>query len=376
MSKCRAYRSFWRRLLPDWWIVRKRLAQLYVKEIPDISTLLDDIHELHEYHTRKELARQLQREYTEQLVLDENGELDRERTSAGFRASEQVDPLIIAFPESKEILVDPSRVDRDALNASLEELGSRYESFRKAVADASKHGDSKTVLNSDGSLAIESVNGFVKWLDELISTVLGRLADVDVLCRLLKPGCDVPIGEVPVRLASIATLRLPELRQPADHFVLRDDGELDRERTVAGLRASERVDPLVRVFPELKEILVEPSPVDRDALRTSLERLRSGYHDFRDAVAHTNKQFDLGAVFNADGGLSRMSLDEFAKWLDEQIFGLDERLGDVNALCLMLKRGCDVRLDDLPARLVSLAALPERTIGSLRIISYSKRMVS
>ncbi len=363
VSKCRSYRTVWRRVLPDWWILRGKLARLYTKELPNIIVLMEDLSELTEYHSRNEFARQLKRDYAEQWVLRDDGELDRERTIAGLRASEQFDPLLRVFPELKEILVDQSRVDREALRTNLEALSSRYRGFREAAARANTHFDLGMVFSADGTLARMSVDDFAKWLEEQTSGFRERLADLNRLCSLLKPGSDVPLGDVPARLSAFAALRQANLRQPADHFAIREDGELDRELTLDGLRAAEQFDPLVRAFPESIEILVDESRIDRHALKASLDGLSSRYRSFRDAVADASRHFDLGSVLSADGDLATMSLDEFARWLEKQMAGILERHADVNALSLLLKPGCDVPLGDLPARLASVGALRQANLS-------------
>ena len=359
VSKCRSYRTVWRRLLPDWWILRSRLARLYTKELPDVAVLMDDLRELTEYHSRNEFAQQIKKGYAEQYVLREDGELDRERTADALRASERFDPLIRVFPELKDVLVDQTRVDRNVLRTNLDALSSSYRNFGEAVADASKQFDLAMVFNADGRLARMSVDEFTKWLGEQLSGLLERHADVNALCLLLKPGGDLPLGDLPACLSSIVALSQVNLRQPAEHLVLQEDGELDRKLTIDGLRTAEQFDPLIRVFPEFKEILVDQSRLDRNVLTTSLEALSYSYRNFRDAVAAASRLHDVGSVLNSDGSLARVSVDEFAKWLDEQTSVVLERHADVNVLCLLLKPGGDVRLGDLSARLSSIAALPQ-----------------
>ena len=362
VMKCRSYRPIWRRLLPDWWIQRRRLAPLYTKEIPDATVLMDDLRELADYHRRHEFGRQLKREYAEHLVLREDGELDREGTLFGLRASERFDPLIRAFPELKEVLVDQSRVDRDAFRTNLDGLTLSYRKFREALAHASKHFEFGMVFNPDGILSRMSVEEFAKWLEVQTFGVLERLADVDRLCLLLKTGRDVSLGDLQIRLASISALRLVDFGQPADHLAIKGDGELDRELTMVGLRATEQLDPLIGAFPELKGILVDPSPIDRDGFRTSLERCASSQRGFRNAVADASKHRDVGNVLNSDGFLVNMSMDELTKWVDGQASGVREYLAGLTRLCQSLKPGCDVNLVDLPGRLVSIAELGQADV--------------
>jgi very-short-patch-repair endonuclease len=365
VSKCRSYRAVWRRVLPDWWILRSRLARLYIKEIPDVKVLMDDLGELTEYHSRREFGRQLKREYADHLILQTDGELDPERTIAGLQASERFDLLIRAFPDLKEILVDPARVDRDALTKGLAALKSSHRRFREATARASKHLDLGMVFNADGSLARMSMDEFARWLEEQIAGLAERLVDLNRLCLVLKPGSDILLAELPARLACIAALPLTKLCQLGDHFILQQDGEVDRELTSDGLRASEQFDPLLRAFPELKEILVDQSRIDRDALKTCLEGLGSRYNGFLDAVAKASVHYDLTSVINSDGSPARMSVDEFTKWLDEQVCVVVQRHADVNLLCRLLKPGCDVSLGDLPARLGLIADLRKANLWQL-----------
>ncbi len=188
--------------------------------------------------------------------------------------------LSAAFPDLKDVLVNQSRIDQDALGKSLEALSSGYRSFREAVAHASKHLDERMVVNSDGSLSKMSGDDFAKWLDEQMSGLLERLANLNPLCPLLKPRCDVHLGDLPVRLASIAALQEAILGSCRSSMALMEDGGLDlrdraklrsvrrRIRTPRGRRvgpgadhrraaASEQFDPLVGAFPELKAVIVD-----------------------------------------------------------------------------------------------------------------------
>ena len=360
--KCRSYRPVWWRVFPSWWILRRRLVPLYTSEIPGVEVLMDDLRDLAEYYRRLEFSRQIKREYAEHLILRQDGELDRERTIASMVVSERFDPIIRIFPELKDILVDPSRVDLDALRTSLEGLDTSYRSFHEALIDSNKYVDSATVFNSDGSQASTSLVEFGTWIEEQLLGLVECLGDVQVLCQLLKPGRDVSLDELPARISSIAELRQANLRQLADAFVLGEDGEVDRERTIAGVRASERLDPLIRAYPELKEILADQSRYDQDAYRKSLERLTTSYLSFRETLAHASKTFDLGMIFNADGSLSKMSLEEFAKWIEEQASSVNKRLAELNQFCRLLKPGSDVCLGDLHARLASIGTLRQSNL--------------
>ena len=115
-------------------MLRGRLGALYSGDAPDTSLLLSDMQALNEYHRRLDYAHQVKQQYAERLVIREDGEADWERTTEGLKACEQFDPLLRVFPELKDILVDPSRIDQDALRCALNVLSDDNRAFREAVS--------------------------------------------------------------------------------------------------------------------------------------------------------------------------------------------------------------------------------------------------
>ena len=77
-------------------------------------------------------------------------------------------------------------------------------------------------------------------------------------------------------------------------------------------------DPLIGEIPDLKEILVDPARVDRDALRAALDHLARQHRRFEDAVAAAGRHVDLGLVLGAEGKESTLSTAEFAGWLQAE----------------------------------------------------------
>ncbi len=290
-------------------------------------------------------------------MLRDDGELDRDRTIAGLLATERLDPLVRIFPELKEILIDESRADRDSLATSLEVLSSCHRDFREAVAHASKYLDLGSVFGADASRSRMSGDDFGKWLDEKISELAEYLADADRLGSLLKPGCDLPRRDLAARVASIAGLRQANLRQPDDHLVLRDDGELDRERTMAGLRASERFDPLIRVFPDLKDVLVDQARVNQGALKACLDDLATKHRQFREATSTVERHIDLPKVLGADAKQSELSVTDLAQLLERELRGLQALLDQLDRTSALIKPAHDVSLADLSSRLQLLETL-------------------
>jgi hypothetical protein len=206
VSRSLGYRSRWMRLLPGWWLLRGRLAGLYAGVVPETPVLLKDMSELDEYHRRLEYVRQVKQQYTDQLVLRQDGEADWERTDEGLRAAEMFDPLIRVFPELKDILVDQGRVDRDVLKAGLDDLAHRYQHFCEAVPLAGQHFDLVSVLGTEGKRSKLSATDFAGWLGGELTKLEVCLAALDRLGLLIAPGRDVPLDELPARLKSLEAL--------------------------------------------------------------------------------------------------------------------------------------------------------------------------
>ena len=106
----------------------------------------------------------------------------------------------------------------------------------------------------------------------------------------------------------------------------KEDGEADWERTTEGLTACEQFDPLLRAFPELKDILVDPSRIEHEALRRTLDLLSDDNRAFREAVSPVVNSSTSVACSGADGKQSKMSASDFGEWLERQSHGLESRL--------------------------------------------------
>ena len=206
--RSQSYRSGWKRLLPGWWMLRRRLVALYSGGAPDTSLLLSDMQALNEYHRRLDYARQVKQQYAEQLIIREDGEADWERTTEGLKGCEQFDPLLRAFPELKDILVDPSLIDQDALRSALDLLSEEYQAFREsAVPPVAQFIDLGSVLGSESKQSEISAKVFAEWLERQSHSLESQLSTLGSVPELLKPTKDVSLGELPARLQSIEGLR-------------------------------------------------------------------------------------------------------------------------------------------------------------------------
>jgi len=206
-DRSQSYRAGWKRLLPGWWMLRGRVAALYSGGAPDTSLLLSDMQALIEYHRRLDYIRQVRQQYAEQLIVREDDEGDWERTTEGLEACEHFDSPLRAFPELKDILIDPSRIDRDAFHSSLDVLSEAYRAFREALPAVSQYIDLGSVLGSEGKQSKVSAKDFAEWLERQSHSLESQLSSLGSVSEVLKPTHDLSLGELPSRLHSIESLR-------------------------------------------------------------------------------------------------------------------------------------------------------------------------
>ncbi len=356
-SRSRSYRAGWKRLLPGWWSLRGKLASYYGGRLPETLVLIEDMVQLEDYHRRMDYVRQLINQYADRIVLRENGELDRDRTLEGLSLAEQFDPLIREIPNLKEVLINPSGIDRDPLRTELDQLTRQHRQFEESVASSGDHIKLGLDFSPEGRL---STAEFAGWLQaespklEALSTSAGRLVS------LLKTGRDVPLADLASRIDALKTIIQANLRPPSDYFLLDESGELDLRGTIEGIRAAELLDPLIRAFPELKDVLVDPARIDRFALEGPLERLKQSYRAYQESATAAGEFVDLSAVFSPDGRLSKVSATDFVAWLGSELSKLETKAATFGRLVALLKPDRDVELSNLPARFAKL----NRIIGS------------
>jgi very-short-patch-repair endonuclease len=280
-----------------------------------------------------------------------------------LRISEQFDPLTKIFPALKEILVGPERIDKERLRRSLDLFSDRHRSFSEAITRANKCFDLGVVFNSDGRLARISTAEFAKWIDHEILRTSERLVGIDKICSLIQSGQDISLSELPARLESIRALRPAIHSFSTGSFVLGHDGEIDRERTLDGIRESEKFDVLTRHVPELKEILADPVHLPREALKLSVDDLHEKHRIFSDTIRLVERHIGLKDVLHSSSEQSAMTATDLAAWLERQMQRLDVTLDSLERLCALLKPAQDVSLNDLHSRLPYQEALRQNWLG-------------
>lgn len=146
-------------------------------------------------------------------------------------------------------------------------------------------------------------------------------------------------------------------QQYADQLVIRDDGEAEWEQTAEGLRGCEQIDPLLRLYPEVKELMIDPQGVDQQSFEVALGDLRRTYIAFREAVSGLSQYIDVGIVLGIDGNQPKLSLADFIVWLEKRLSLLESQLYGLGTVARLLKPQHDLALVDLPNRVASLETL-------------------
>jgi very-short-patch-repair endonuclease len=150
-------------------------------------------------------------------------------------------------------------------------------------------------------------------------------------------------------------------------LILDGAGEPDWQLTLDGIAEAERLDPLIKLVPELREALDEGGRLDRDALADSVNELGRLHGAFREAFEAAGRRVDLAGALGSDPMRGKMLVEGFVAWFRSEAEGFAARAADLGRVVAALRDGQDLAIDLLPARSVSSAALRGawgRLIGS------------
>jgi very-short-patch-repair endonuclease len=340
--RAQGYRAAWTRWLPGWWKLRGRLSALYARGAPATPQILADTSELSQYHARLDYAREVKRQYADQLVVRHDGEVDWEGTSEALNLCELFDPILRVFPELKDVLVDPGRVDRAALGRSLGELAECYQAFRDKVEAVAKAIDLGGVFGPEGKSSRMSATDFAEWLGERSRGLAARLAALEEVVGLLKPDQDLALADLPSRLGAVGLLRQHsvEVGRLAGALGMTSAGREVHDRDWGELRAKAEwarefldrhadrpPEPLVRAAtrPEIRAALGE-------AVRCNLAARTD---EFLESWDHLTRLFDPDQEVSTGIRLGHASVSALLDWVEA-------RRGDVGRVQEWAKF-CEVR---------------------------------
>ncbi|QJW92721.1 DUF4011 domain-containing protein [Frigoriglobus tundricola] len=306
----RAGRSFWSRLLPPWWALRKLVAAWYSGAAPSSAALRADVAALTAYHQNADAARQLAAAYAAEIVKDAAGAPDWPASLDALNAVEKLS----AWGVKQDWLAKQDRKALTDVVVALEKAETAFEDRLAAVRRdfAAPDLDAKTPAEVS------------EWLAGEVAALGREAAGLEVLVRLLSGKQDVPAARIreaagsAARLATVAELlRRLEEGQPTDEAVRAERAKLGAE-LIRFLDAWKRP-----VTPALGAALAEKTARDRVAAAVKQsESARGG--PFATAWEHiTRGVFDPDAEGSTGVVLNTLPLAELARWASDRAADAD-----------------------------------------------------
>lgn len=200
-----SFLPFWKRFFPGWRKTRQQATAFYSAPTPKDKDLLKDMLELKEYHQRLLYLKQMENEYASELLLNEDGKIDWDKTSQSLKFCEKLDPLFLILPEIKELMFNFQGVDQSNLVRALHKLSNATKVFSdafKAVSnliplDEIPHPDRKPKWTLDELL---------HWLEKQQSQLEACLPCLEEVSTLLLPSQELSLHDLPSRLLALEGL--------------------------------------------------------------------------------------------------------------------------------------------------------------------------
>jgi very-short-patch-repair endonuclease/DNA polymerase III delta prime subunit len=305
-----AGRSFWSRLFPRWWGLKKQVAAWYAAVPASGADLRADLARLAEYHKNADAARQVAAAYDAELVKDTAGKPDWPASIEALRAVE----TLVAWSVRHEVI---ARQDRKAIcdiAVSLEKASAVFRDRLLAVGRnfAMPDLDAKTPAEAREWLAGEAV-------------ALEREAvGLESLVMLLAVGKDVPAARIRETSATVANLAAVSARIRQLEEGQPTDENSRAERATLGEELLRFLDRWTRpVTSQLGVALTDRAARERigAAIKQS-EAARAG--TFATAWEHvTRAAFDPVAEVSTSVVLNKLPLADLARWAADRAADAD-----------------------------------------------------
>ena len=305
-----AGRSFWSRLHPHWWALRKQVSAWYAGTVLTGAALRADVATLSAYHSQADAARQVATAYDAELVKDAAGKPDWHASVETLNAVEKLS----AWGVTPETL---TKQDRKALGDTALSLAKADAAFRERVGAVARD---FALPNLDAKTAAE----VREWLANEAAALDRETAGLLALVNLLAPEKDVPgarIRDAATIAAALATVaeRVRQLEdgQPADE-------KLRAERAALGAELFCFLDRWKRpVTPALAAALTEKAARARVAGTVKQSGAARGFA-FATAWEHvTRATFDPDADVSTGVVLNALPLAELARWAGDRAADAD-----------------------------------------------------
>ena len=305
-----AGQSFWSRLFPRWWSLKKQVAAWYAGTPAGGPGLRADLAKLAEYHQNAGAARQVAAAYDSELAKDAAGKPDWPASIEALRTVE----TLSAWNVRQDTL---ARQERKAMSDTALSLEKANAAFRDKVLVVTRN---FAIPNLDTKTPAEAR----EWLAGEATALDREATGLESLTKLLVSGKDLPAARIreasatTARLAEVAaTVRQLEEGQPADD-------KIRAERAKLGEELIRFLDRWKRpVTPQLGAALTSKPARERvgTAIKQS-EAVRGG--TFATAWTHvTQAAFDPDAEVSSGVVLNKLPLAELARWAADRTADAD-----------------------------------------------------
>jgi very-short-patch-repair endonuclease len=307
--------SFWQRLLPRWWKLKKKVAGWYVTAPPSSSALRADVAELATYHRRVVAVRQIAAQYSTELSTVAKGEPDWAATAARVRAVEWLDRAGVQHT------FKAAKTHRAFDHPALGQAADRLRRLATALGEGWDALQSEFVVPDAPARFARPVPELAAWLAAEADGCRAEAAALSVLVSALLPGKDIAAAELPQRAADLRQLVDARARMLVAAALLRDarppheleaaDHSADAERARA---LQEVLAGLGRpVSPPVVAALTAPAVREKlAAAQRQSENARRAFDKAWDKV--TADLFDPGATVSTNLVLNETPLPELGKW--------------------------------------------------------------
>src|SRR5262249_24369747 len=193
------FRSFFARLLPTWWSVKRQVGAWYVGGAPKTSDLLGDLSKLAIYHRRIDYCRQVQEQYAEDLLVDGEGQPDWEGT---LQALSWVDRLeqFGKVPQSLRTALSTGNFDRASLGTAATTLSRELLPVRRHLGVLEQEYELAGLPGDGSGQGTATAEDLRAWRGAAWGRVQRKLEVVEGVCGVLAEGRDLPataLGTMP-----------------------------------------------------------------------------------------------------------------------------------------------------------------------------------
>jgi very-short-patch-repair endonuclease len=316
IEAARRSRSFWLRLSPGWWKIRKQVLAWYRKGAPSGRTLRSDTVKLERYHRRSVAVRQVVAQFTSDLILGTDGKPDWVASADRVRAVEWLEH--VGVQHTFKAAVGPRRtLNRVALADAARDLArlSRdlHANWTRLLGEFAVPDPSAQLARPAAELA--------EWFTDEANAVRREADALGVLVSAIAPGKDVAapvlrdrglhlrgLVSARARIAAargvLAEPRSAEELEAADHAATADAAR-ELLSVLAGFRRP--------ITPAVAAAFTQPAV--REKLAAAVRQSEAARRPFDKAWERvTTDLFDPDEEVSTSVVLNRLPLAELKKW--------------------------------------------------------------